>query len=176
MRLLSWVWSLFSRNDRLLFSYWDGRYRRSVDALEAWRALWTDKDCDWVNDSKVASNPIKSDGSAFYGAAEVYAAEDSLRGLTRRIFGVKKWGQSINENGVVTTPGLTIDETDTLFNTFITYIADLKKKRSSSRISSPASESMEPAPLPEFADSIESSGPDSSFMSSESSAVAPIGP
>jgi len=133
-----WEWfkGLFVRDERCLFRYFDGVKKRAIDPVATYRLLWTTGDCDLLADSTTARNPLLADGTPFYPIAEVYAAEDRLRAMTRKIFGVQEWAEG--------RPGLTVDETDALLNSFMAFCADLKKKRNPSRTPSPPTASTVP--------------------------------
>jgi hypothetical protein len=97
----------------------------------------------------------------------VYAAEDRLRQMTRKIFGVQEWTEN--------QPGLTVDETDELLNRFMEFCADIKKKRNPSPIVSVPSESKVPAPSLDIESSPAGPPPDSNFSPIESTDAVPIG-
>lgn len=174
--MLGWIrslGSLFRSDDRCLFRYFDGIKQRSIDPVAAYRLLWITEDCDLLADSTTARNPSLPDGKPFYPIAEVYAAEDRLRSMTRKIFGVQAWSEA--------SPGLTVDETDALLNNFMLFCADLKKKRNPSPTSSPPTVSTEP---PSSLDTIATGAPgcqagvdpDYCSLMSESNVAAPTGP
>lgn len=122
--MFSWlVQQLFGRPKaaRGLFEYWDGQRTRQIDPIAAYRAIWTNPACDLASDARTAQNPLTADGLPMIPAAEVYAAEDRLRQMTRDVFGVQAWSE--------TQPGLTVDEVDQLLASFWVYIHQLKKKR-----------------------------------------------
>lgn len=173
MRWLAKLASFFHRNERELFRYWDGIKRRSIDPLQAHRAIWNDQACNLLEDSRRSANPKKDDGSPFYPIEDVFAAEDRIRVLTRRVFGVAEWTE--------TTPGLTLLETDNLLESFIVYCDDLKKKHAPSPTAQPPMESTAPLPSwvtaalsgsPAFPDGL---GSASSCSPTESTGAVPIG-
>lgn len=174
--MLGWLRSLVSRfrsDDRCLFRYFDGVKQRAIDPVAAYRLLWITEGCDLLADSTTARNPLLPDGKPFYPITEVYAAEDRLRAMTRKIFGVQAWSEG--------TPGLTVDETDFLLNSFMAFCADLKKKRNPLPTSSPPTVSTEPPPcsdttatvVPGFPAGVD---PDYCCSMSESNVAAPTGP
>jgi hypothetical protein len=135
--MFGWLLSRFSSPaDRGLFRYWDGSKRRAIDPVAAYRQLFNDPDCDLLSDVATAHNPLNEDGSRFYSPQDVIAAEDRLRALTRKIFGVAMWTESQS--------GLTLDETDELLNGFVGFCEDLKKKRKPLPIASVPTTSTEP--------------------------------
>ena len=165
---------LVGRDERLLFRYWDGVRRRSIDPVLAHRLIWNDQDCELLKDAAIARNPRKHDGSDFYPRSEVHAAEDRIRTLTRNVFGLSAWSEK--------TPGLTLDETDSLLHEFIAFCDDFKKKRNASRTPSAPTDSTEPPSSSGTAGSLDSqsfpAGVDADYCSSatESTAAAPTGP
>lgn len=159
---------LFRRDERELFRYWDGQKQRSIDPVASYRAIWSDPECNLLTDATTARNPIKPDGAAFYPISEVYAAEDRLREMTRRIFGVKEWSED--------QPGLTVDETDALLNSFLAYCADLKKKRNPLPTALPPTTSTEPCSFTDAAGFPAGCNPDYCSTPSASSAAVPTGP
>lgn len=169
MRLWDRIRSLFSRDERLLFRYWDGIKHRAADPHEVWRKLWNTQDVsEFAQDVRRSTNPMRHDGVPFYPQEEVLAAEDRLRDLTRQVFGVQRWTEE--------QPGLTLAETDKLLNSFIEFIEDVKKKRESSPTQSPRMESTEPASSSDTAGF--QTGVDSDYFSSPtgSNVAAPVGP
>ena len=104
---------------------------------------------------------------------EIYEAENRLREMTRKVFGVKEWTEP--------QPGLTVDETDQLLSRFMQFCADLKKKRNSSRTQSPPTASTAPPfSLDTTATAVPGSpagvDPDYCCSRNESSADVPTGP
>lgn len=132
--MLGWLKSLIGRwRGREIFRYWDGARWRAIDPMVAHRAIWATP--DWLQDAKVATNPISDTGEPFYPAAMVLEAEDRLRNMVRQVFDVEAWTED--------TPGLTLLETDKLLTDFIAFCDDLKKKLKTSPTSSARSGSME---------------------------------
>lgn len=175
--MLGWINSLVARfrfGDRLLFRYWDGAKWRAIDPVAAHRAIWNDADCELLKDAAAARNPLKADGTPFYLKSEVHDAEDRIRDLTRRVFGVKQWREDVR--------GLTLDETDELLHRFLAFCDDFKKKRNT--LPTPSASTGSTAP-PSSSGTADSSGnhafpagvaADSCSTVSESNAVAPSGP
>lgn len=167
-----WLLSLIRRDDRCIFRYFDGVKQREIDPVAAYRLLWLG-DCDLLTDSATARNPPKADGTSFYPITEVYAAEDRLRAMTRKIFGVEEWSEG--------KAGLTVDETDDLLNRFLSFCADIKKKRNASRTPSPPTASTVP-PFSTATTATDVPGspvgvdPDCCCSRNESSAGVPTGP
>jgi hypothetical protein len=160
--------SLFLRDDERLFRYWDGARWRRIDPIKAHRGIWRDEKCDLLSDSPITLNPRNEDGSYFYPAADVIAAEDRIRDLVCRVFDVKEWTEQ--------RPGLTCLELDELLNSFILYCDELKKKRSVSRTSSAPSTPPDVLPFSAGSDSPPPNAPDSSCTPSASTAGVPTGP
>lgn len=165
--MLDWLLSWFRRDERCLFRYWDGSRRRAIDPVAAYRLLWTSPDCDLVTDAATARNPLKEDGEPLYPIGMVYEAENRLRSMTRTIFGVKEWTE--------TTPGLTVDETDELLNSFMAFCGELKKKRNTSPIASAPTESRGPPDCTDTGDCPDGVDPAYCSSANASSAAAPFG-
>lgn len=171
-----WEWfkGLFIRDERCLFRYFDGVKQRAIDPVATHRLVWNDSDCNLLGDSATANDPKLADGSRFYPLSEVHAAEDRLRTMTRKVFGVKEWSESQS--------GLTVDETDQLLANFLRFCDDFKKKRNNSPTPSARTVSMAPPPSLDTADSSDShdcpdgAAADSCSIASESNAAAPTGP
>lgn len=169
--MFGWLASLFASfraPDRCLFRYWDGVKQRAIDPVATYRLIWTSDLCDLLPDCARARNPLKADGAPFYPISEVYEAEDRLRAMTRKVFGVKEWTES--------TPGLTVDETDELLNSFLVFCADLKKKRSPSPTASAPTESKELESSSDTVGSPDGADPDYCCSPTASTAAAPTGP
>jgi hypothetical protein len=167
--MLGWLRNLFSRgDDRLLFRYWDGVKQRAIDPVGAYRRVWNDDQCNLLSDATTARNPPGPEGTAFYPFSEVIAAEDRLRELTRRVFDVKEWTES--------QPGLTLDETDLLLNNFLSFCADLKKKRSTSPTALPPTTSTEPCKSTDTQAFPAGSDQDYCSTANASNVAAPTGP
>ncbi len=165
--MLGWLFSFFRRDERCLFRYWDGTKQRAIDPIVAHRGVWLDEDCHLLEDGPISLNPRQQDGSAIYPIADVVMAEDRIRNLARKVFGVSEWKENQS--------GLTALETDELMNRFIEFCEDLKKKRAPLQTSSAPSTFQEPSPYPDIEDC--QAGQPSGFSSLpiESSDVAPIG-
>ena len=172
--MFGWLVNLYRRwrdRDRNIFRYWDGARMRAIDPALAWRAIW--EGCDLLGDAKVAANPLVEDrsrqdyGQPFYPVAEVNAANDRLRDVTRGVFDVQAWSED--------EPGLTLEETDELLGQFIRYCEDLKKKRKPLPTSSAPSDSTEPASWPDTDDCQPGAESDSSCTPTASTAGAPTG-
>lgn len=168
--MFGWLQSLLARfrpADRCLFCYWDGVKQRSIDPIVAHRGLWTDLECRFIEDGPVSCNPKDHDGNPVYPIAEVLAAEDRVRDLGRRVFGVKPYSDQQS--------GLTCLEVDELMSRFVVFSEDVKKKLSPSRISSEPTDSTVPYGSPAMPSSPDGLPLDSSFLPIASSDVGPIG-
>lgn len=165
--MLDWIRSLFFRDDRCLFRYWDGAKQRESDPIAAHRGVWLDEDCQLLEDGPISLNPRNEDGTAIYPIAEVVAAENRIRALTRKVFGVQEWKEG--------QPGLTALETDELMNRFIEFCEGLKKKRAPSRTLPAPSESMEHSPSSDIEGFPDGPQSDYSSMPTASSDGVPSG-
>lgn len=169
--MLGWLAAVFGwmrREDRCLFRYWDGKKWRAIDVLVAHRAIWNDQECQLLSDASIARNPTKTDGQPLYPMVMVHAAEDRLRDLTRRVFGLTAWSE---ENA-----GLTLDETDAVLTRFLERCDEVKKKHKTSPTRSARTESMEPpdsSDIPAFPPCSDAESPCSPTAST---AAAPTGP
>lgn len=141
--MLGWLKSLLARirpAARCLFCYWDGAKWRSIDPIVAHRGLWTDLQCRLIEDGPISCNPKDSNGNPVYPISAVIEAEDRVRDLARRVFGVRPYSD--------TQPGLTCLEIDDLMNRFVVFSEGVKKKLSHSLTSSQPMGSTEPCVLP----------------------------
>lgn len=163
-----WLLSLVRRDDRCLFHYWDGVKQRSIDPVVAHRGLWRDKICNFADDGPLSCNPKDQNGNPVFPIEAVIEAEDRVRDLGRRVFGVKAYGDG--------QPGLTCMELDELMSRFVVFSAELKKKLAPLPTSSEPTESTEPSALLATESSLAGPPPASSFMPTASSDVAPTGP
>jgi hypothetical protein len=166
--LIGFLNRLLGREERGLFRYWDGVKQRAIDPVMGWRNLMNDPDCQLRSDSAVAINPTLHDGKPMYPITEVLAAEDRMRELTRKVFGVKEWRED--------QPGLTADETDGVLNGFLDYCHNLKKKRNPLPTASAPTASKAPASSLDGAGFPAGSGRAYSCSPSESNDAAPTGP
>jgi len=116
---------------RQLFRYWDGKKKRRIDPLPAWRMMFDNPDCIPDDDFGPATG-VNAEGNeiAFDGEAQ-----DRVLNMTRKMFGVKEWSES--------SGGLTANETLDLLWSFMGYMSELKKRddRTRTRPAPSASES-----------------------------------
>ncbi len=166
--MFGWLLSLFRRDERCLFRYWDGKKRRAIDHLSAWRKIWTYEAFDFLQVAAIARNPPGPNGERLHKLPEVLEAEDQLRQMTREVFGLRAWSEE--------EPGLTLDETDALLGEFIDFCEDLKKKRDLSRTLSPPSVLPMPAPSLDIEEFPVGPAADFPYSPSESTDAAPTGP
>jgi hypothetical protein len=166
-RLVNFFRNLLQRlrgDSRAIFRYWDGLRWRLIDPVIANRAIWNDETCDLAEDYKIIVNPPKADGSGFmHSPEEVIAAEDRIADLTRRVFGLGAWSE--------TMAGLTQYETHDLLDEFLNYIGDLKKKRNTLRTPMPPSEPM-PSPASDFQAGEFPAGSDADYYSTPTASTA----
>lgn len=169
-RVLAWILALFTsrKNERAIYSYFDGDRQRSIDPLVAWRKIFGHPEINLESSLKIIFAPKMVDGRTPYTAEEIYAAEDSVRRLTREAFGVSAFSD--------TQPGLTCEETDRLLFDFLDSMEVLKKKRATLQMTSPASASTpRPGSTDTPGDSDTTSPSASGSTGTESSDAAPSG-
>lgn len=99
------------REKRDIFTFWDGRRKRSIDPLPAWWALWNDPECHPPRDFPAADNGDRD-------------AWNRIQAMAQRSLGIKGFADG----------GLTEGETSVLLGEFIAYTIRLKKKQEQSRM------------------------------------------
>lgn len=105
--MLNWIRQRWTRRNRQIFHYWDGRRNRKADPLAVLESLRTRKDFDLERDPVLAG-----EGESDAIAATVRAVRES--------FGVPAWSEE--------SWGLTGGESIALLTEFFTYLESVKKK------------------------------------------------
>lgn len=106
-----WHRLIFWRQKRDIFTFWDGKRKRSIDPMPAFFAMGSDDECHPPRDLPLADT----------GDREAWL---KVQGMARRMFGIKTL-----EDG-----GLTEDEINTVLAQFLVFITVLKKKLARSRM------------------------------------------
>ena len=145
--MLRWLWNLFIRRDeRRIFSYWDGKARASVDPIPTWYALYYDQEISLDREQAIVQ--LGDDRKTLEALLR-------LDPLLRRVFKIKPYEQG----------GLTVDECQSLMVDFLEYMGDVKKNGSGSPTLPEPTESVSSGQSPTNA--VSDSGQTASGSSSE---------
>lgn len=146
------------KNDRLIFSYFDGQKTRRADPLEIQFAL-----ADYPDDLDAELGAASNQGLAEHQPKEVNQATKRVIEAIRTVFAVKPYGEG----------GLTGRECVGLLFSFFAFVADLKKKEERLRPSPSPTASPASSPTPNTAGSTSTASASSTGAPSQSPSASP---
>lgn len=148
--MLRWLWSVLVRRDeRRIFSYWDGKAKAAVDPIPTWYALYYDQGVSLEKEQSVIQ--LNDDRKTIEALLR-------LDPLIRKVFKVPAY-----ESG-----GLTVDECQALLLDFLNWMGEVKKNGDGPQTSPEPTES---ASLGQSTTSVAS---DSGQAASERSSASPL--
>lgn len=150
MGLFGWLKSLIRRDERRIFSYWNGGKRVFVDPVPTWYAL------NYADDISLEKEMLVMEGGSDADAFEAMVRVDPL---IRRVFSLKPFSQG----------GPTTEEAVQLLADFSNWIGEVKKNGNGPPILPAPTES------PSLETSTTNAGSDSGQTPSESKSENPSG-